>query len=262
MTEEQLAQELIDIAENVPKVYESGKEAIRTDLEPINGTVESVLYGTGEKKSQRELFWGGIQKNGTRVDYNNAFKSTIWDENSFKPLYDIKPTNASYMFMQATYNEKQLEMEQVEKDNNMVFDFSACTKMDFAFACESFRTLNVIDLTSSLQNDYIFYGGYNSRGRIERIERLICSETTKFGNSSFRYCNGLEYVGFEGVLTNNLNIDDCVKLSHESIMKLLGILKDYAGTGTTYTLTLGSTNLAKLTDAEKAIATERGWTLV
>ena len=90
---------------------------------------------------------------------------------------------------------------------------------------------------------------------------MICSETTKFGSSSFRYCKGLEYVGFEGVLTNNLKIDECVKLSHESIMKLLGILKDYAGTGTTHTLTLGTTNLAKLTDAEKAIATNRGWTL-
>ena len=29
----------------------------------------------------------------------------------------------------------------------------------------------------------------------------------------------------------------------------------------TQTLTLGSTNLAKLTDAEKKIATDKGWTL-
>jgi hypothetical protein len=44
-------------------------------------------------------------------------------------------------------------------------------------------------------------------------------------------------------------------------MNVINILKDYSGSGTTYTLTLGSTNLAKLTDAEKAIATEKGWTL-
>jgi hypothetical protein len=30
---------------------------------------------------------------------------------------------------------------------------------------------------------------------------------------------------------------------------------------TTKTLTIGSTNLAKLTDAEKKIATDKGWTL-
>ena len=32
-------------------------------------------------------------------------------------------------------------------------------------------------------------------------------------------------------------------------------------TGTVWTVTLGTTNLAKLTDAEKAIATQKGWTL-
>ena len=255
-----IADRLSIIAENQVEVYNAGYEKGKSE----GGNTEEA-YNQGfeaGQKSQSELFWGGIQKNGTRVDYNSSFKSTIWDENSFKPLYDIKPTSASYMFTQSTYNGKQLEMEQVEKDNNMVFDFSACTKMEMAFACELFRTFNVIDLTSSSQNDYIFYDGYSSsKGRKVRIERLICSETTKFGSSSFRHCNKLEYIGFEGVLANNLTIDECIRLSHESIMKLLGILKDYAGTGTTHTLTLGTTNLAKLTDAEKAIATNRGWTL-
>jgi hypothetical protein len=40
-----------------------------------------------------------------------------------------------------------------------------------------------------------------------------------------------------------------------------GILTLTTEPTTTKTLTLGSTNLAKLTDEEKAIATNKGWTL-
>ena len=51
-------------------------------------------------------------------------------------------------------------------------------------------------------------------------------------------------------------------VSMEELNSIINALKDYSGSGKTYTCTLGATNLAKLTDAEKAIATEKGWTLV
>ena len=49
-------------------------------------------------------------------------------------------------------------------------------------------------------------------------------------------------------------------LTHDSIIGLLNNLKDLTG-DTAKTITLGSTNLAKLTDEEKAIATNKNWTL-
>lgn len=42
---------------------------------------------------------------------------------------------------------------------------------------------------------------------------------------------------------------------------LVTILNNLATVTSTETLTMGSTNLAKLTDEEKAIATNKGWTL-
>lgn len=48
-------------------------------------------------------------------------------------------------------------------------------------------------------------------------------------------------------------------LTHKSLMSIINHL---AIVSTAQTLTLGETNLAKLTDTEKAIATEKGWTLV
>jgi hypothetical protein len=46
-------------------------------------------------------------------------------------------------------------------------------------------------------------------------------------------------------------------------MNIIDHLKDYSEdtSGTTHTLTIGTTNQDKLTDAEKQIVTDKGWTL-
>lgn len=57
-----------------------------------------------------------------------------------------------------------------------------------------------------------------------------------------------------------LNLSLSIKLEKDSIIQLLENLKDLTGTSAK-TLTLGAINLAKLTDEEKAIATNKNWTL-
>lgn len=49
-------------------------------------------------------------------------------------------------------------------------------------------------------------------------------------------------------------------LSHECLLEMLNNLIDLTG-ATAKTLTLGATNLAKLTDEEKLIATNKNWIL-
>lgn len=63
--------------------------------------------------------------------------------------------------------------------------------------------------------------------------------------------------GFEG-LNYTLNLSNNNNLTHQS---LINILNGLATVTTATTLTLGSLNLAKLTDEEKAIATNKGWQL-
>jgi surface protein len=66
-----------------------------------------------------------------------------------------------------------------------------------------------------------------------------------------------------------LTFTNCTKLTHDSLMSIINNLYDLnltynvAGGGTLYTqkLELGSTNLAKLTAEEIAIATNKGWTV-
>lgn len=64
-----------------------------------------------------------------------------------------------------------------------------------------------------------------------------------------------------------LDLSSCVNLTHDSLLGIinglydLNLTYDVAGGGTLYTqqLVLGSTNLAKLTEDEIAIATNKGW---
>ncbi|MEE0266216.1 MAG: leucine-rich repeat domain-containing protein [Acutalibacteraceae bacterium] len=59
---------------------------------------------------------------------------------------------------------------------------------------------------------------------------------------------------------NGLNLSISTKFSAETLVNMLNSLKDRTGE-TAYTLTLGTTNLAKLTDEQKAIATNKNWAL-
>lgn len=70
---------------------------------------------------------------------------------------------------------------------------------------------------------------------------------------------------FENTIITNINdnsrLYEGTQLTVESLLSLLNALKDYSGTGTTKTLRLSSISLGKLTDEQKAIAINKGWTL-
>lgn len=86
-----------------------------------------------------------------------------------------------------------------------------------------------------------------------------CSKNSDVTNM-FDKCSSLEEVRFkENTLSvGGLNLSSCTSLSHDS---LLSIINACAQVTETQTLTLGSTNLAKLSEEEKQIATSKGWTL-
>ena len=82
--------------------------------------------------------------------------------------------------------------------------------------------------------------------------------------NAFNNCTALENITINGIIKQTgLDLSPCAKLTHTSLMSAINALYDWKANGgtSTYKLTLGSTNLVKLTDAEKAIATQKGWTL-
>ena len=253
-----IADKLQIITENVPKVYSKGFADGYSDGE-TNGKSENL-----------RAMWEAIQNGGARTDYSGLLNHTILSKSTFKPIYDISLTGTQAYNWMNNYpgssnfdilaTDGQVNMKELEEEQGIAFSFSGCTNMTKTFSGGLFSELNVIDISQATNLAYTFYGGYfaNVALRLKRIEKLICSETTTFTTTTFQHATKLEYIGFEGVIASSINLSSC-PLVPESIRLAINCLKDL--TGTTLTLTLGTDNLNKLSDAEKAIATERGWTL-
>ena len=99
---------------------------------------------------------------------------------------------------------------------------------------------------------------FNSCTQLVTIPKLILEASVKTLSGAFISCSALQEIEFEGVIDTGVNFSDCKALSYESLMNIITHLGKVQ---TSQTLTLGTENLAKLTDAEKAIATQKGWTL-
>ena len=264
------------------KVYEENKiSAIAQAIRQKTGT--DTTYTTSEmpsginevyQKGEEEMLdsmWEALQGGGKRTDYTSSFFNfTKYTKKTFKPKYDICPTNAyewTFYNLQGDKSlllvEGQVNMKELEEERGIKFDFSKCTNFQQAFCNGLFSELNVIDISRATNLIYAFYGGYLGvdEMKLKRIERLICSENTAFHTGSFTLNQKLYYIGFEGVVGTSINLQHS-PLTVESINKLFACLKDYSTLGGTYTVTLKADRENMLTAEEKAVATNKGWTLV
>ena len=81
----------------------------------------------------------------------------------------------------------------------------------------------------------------------------------------FYNCPKLKYLNMDNAILPKRdikywNLDTCTALTAESLVSVLNALPQLSSSES-FTCTIGSTNLAKLTNAQKAIATNKGWVL-
>lgn len=100
-----------------------------------------------------------------------------------------------------------------------------------------------------------FYG----LGALAHIE--LPNTITQISSDSFYGCSNVtELVVEDGFNATNLNLSHFYLLTADNIVFVMNALYDRTGRET-YTLILGNTHLAKLTDEQKAIATDKNWIL-
>lgn len=119
-------------------------------------------------------------------------------------------------------------------------------------------SLTSIDIPNSVTiiDRQAFYHCYN----LANI--TIPNSITTIRDYPFYDCLNLTDVTIEnGFNADNLDLSSSTNYTHDTILSWLNALYDRTGLDT-YTLTIGIDNLAKLTDEEKAIATNKNWTLV
>ena len=96
---------------------------------------------------------------------------------------------------------------------------------------------------------------------VESIASLDISDCTS-ASSPFHNCTNLTEIRFVGTIgVNGINLSTSNNLSKESLLNILEHLEDKTGStdGTTWVLTIGATNKAKLTAAQLQVATNKGW---
>ena len=159
-----------------------------------------------------------------------------------------------------TYNSYTLYINRPNFTTIPLIDTSKGTDFTYMFACcTSLTTIPQLD-TSNGTNFSSMFSGCTS---LTTIPQLDVSKGTSFsymfGSSTTKGCTSLTTISFvENCISRNISFKYCDALSHDSLVSILNGLKTVASKKT---CTLGATNLAKLTNAEKAIATQKNWTL-
>lgn len=199
-------------------------------------------------------FWDVYQDNGNRTDYAQGFAGVGWKDEIFKPKYDIRPTNAYMLFQNA-----QIEGDLVSilSSLGVVLDTSKATNTMYMFAgCTNITRIGVIDFTASVNSvatDSFARGCTN----LQRIEKFVINANTKFAANTFNACPALQYIGFEGAISNSIYLQYSPLLTAECIQ---GIIDHLATVTTAQTITLHASIV--LSDEQKTTISNKGWTLV
>lgn len=120
--------------------------------------------------------------------------------------------------------------------------------------CEKLEGIILPEKLNSL-GTYTFYGCRNLK--------TICIPRTVNGTgaNTFYGCSSLKDVTLgDGFNADKLDLSASTLYSRETILQWLNALADRTGQ-TAYKLTIGATNLAKLTEEDILIATNKNWTL-
>lgn len=136
------------------------------------------------------------------------------------------------------------------------FDTTNVTAMNGMFqSCNALINLDLSNFNISKVTDmsYMFFACLN----LTSIVGVLDMQNVTNASGMVEYCSALEEVHIHN-LGVDLNLSDSPNITHDCLVELINNLQTVTSTKT---LTLGSTNLAKLTDAEKQVATDKGWTL-
>ena len=122
------------------------------------------------------------------------------------------------------------------------------------FTCTSLTSI-------TLPNGVVLVGdnAFNTCRSLTTIN--LPSSVKEVFKTSFINCTSLINVSLgDNFNANHLDLSASTKYSVDTLVAMLTALADRSDQSA-YTLTLGTTNLAKLSDAQKAIATDKNWTL-
>lgn len=178
--------------------------------------------------------------NATTIDGLFAYCNKLTNISS--QLITPKVTDTSFMFYKCNVLTTAPEM-----NTSNVTDM---TKM--FYDCNRLTTVPLYDTSKVTSMQEMFYLDYS----LETVPAFDCTNVTNM-QYIFTGCRNLKSILMTNIGTN-LDISASTRFEREDLVLILNNLKTVT---TTKTLKMGATNLARLTDEDKLIATNKGWTL-
>lgn len=133
------------------------------------------------------------------------------------------------------------------------FNTENVTDFSYTWAgCWSLLTIPPLNFKSAT-NIYQCFNGCHSLTSLPYMNLASVTDTT----NAWSGCDNLTTLGGFGAISADIDLSASPNLTVESIMNVI----NQAATVTGKTMTFGIENLDKLTDAQKAVATNKGWTL-
>ena len=260
---------IVKTVEEHPPVYE-GEYTITE-----NGT-----YNTDGKKMKGDLTVNVAKSEGDPiveyegVNFGVQFKGDIKSISLKETFQDAFPnlTSTAHMFSSlsqlTSIDLSNLDTHNVKDMNQMFLNCNKLTSLDLSsfdtsnvtdfnnmfYGCNALTSLDLssFDTSKATNMSYMFSACYS----LTSLD-LSSFDTSKVTQSywMFSACSRLSSLRFPSSVS--FDIRDTA-LAHDALVVLLNDLKSVT---TTQTLTMGSKKLALLSDAEKKIATDKGWTL-
>lgn len=189
--------------------------------------------------------------------------STFKDCSSLKkiPLLDTRKVTYMAMAFSNCYSLKTIPQLNTSSVTNMIETFANCNNLS------EIPNLNISNVTNITRT-------FSSCLKLTTVPELNCEKVNNL-NNAFGACSSLTNLG--GLLNigqnyplnstaNNYSLTIALvtspKLTRDSLMNVINKVYDIATKGVaTQSLTIGSTNIAKLTAEEIAIATNKGWSI-
>lgn len=241
------------------------------DKEP-NTLIEKIEYSKNAKRTleaksnfdgvfdgDKSLVFAPLTNTGSGTKFSNMFRNC--PALIYVPSYNTSNgTSFSSMFNGCT---SLTTISQLDTSNATTFAsmFSGCT---------SLTSIPELDASNVTSMDQMFM----NCAYLLSIPELNAQNVTNIQSICYSCYRLIDLGGFKNLgkayLTTRaanytyytLTLNSCGNLTHESLMNVINNLYDIATAGVqTQKLVLGSTNLAKLSTEEIAIATNKGWTV-
>ena len=231
-----------------------------TNLTHINAS----NWDTSNIKSLRSVF--GEDSNLVSVDFADWDVSKV---NTFFGMFDAcdkienidvskwdtsSAINMAWMFNRNNLKSLDVSNFNTSKVTSMFAMFSgskSLTRLDVS----NFDTSNVLDFGRV----FSYWGNVCEELNISGLNLTKCtSMESTFKSSNFKVirCDGLRLPNID---MSTIGLDTSTELTVDSIVGLLNALPQ---SDKGYSFQIGSGNIAKLSDEQKAIATNKGWTLI